>query len=237
MKLKFLSPRMAALIVGSLMAASSAMAVTVNWTDWTTGNPGAGTAQGTITTDTSTVTVNYSNPQGYGFMQTSSGTDYWIPSAPYVSSFVDNAPVGPDIVGLTQAGMQTLTFSETIANPFFAFVSLNGNGYGFDQDFEILSYGNGYWGGGSVAKNVVDLGGGNFEYQLIGSGEPHGTIRFLGAFDSVSWKSLTSENWNGFTVGIEGTAEEVFGVPDAGSTLPLLGGVFGVLAMIRRRIR
>src|SRR5690606_18765290 len=53
-------------------------------------------------------------------------------------------------------------------------------------------------------KQVVDLGNGQYEYQLLGSGEPHGTIRFRGAFDSVSWRSMTAENWNGFTVGIGG---------------------------------
>lgn len=64
---------------------------------------------------------------------------------------------------------------------------------------------------------MVDLGGGNFEYQLLGTGEPHGTIRFLGAFDTVSWRSLSNEFWNGFTVGIEDTAQEI-----------LLGDITGI---------
>jgi hypothetical protein len=54
------------------------------------------------------------------------------------------------------------------------------------------------------SKNVTAT-----EFQLVGTGEPHGTIRFTGAFDTVTWRSLSNENWNGFTVGIQGTAIEV----------------------------
>ena len=99
----------------------------------------------------------------------------------------------------------------------------------------------------------MDLGGGNFEYQLnannAGGTEPHGVIRFLGAFDTLSWKSSSFENWNGFTVGVEGTADEVFptttttttttgttgNAPEPG-TLALLGmGLLAVTARLRRR--
>ncbi len=65
-----------------------------------------------------------------------------------------------------------MEFSEAIANPVFAFVSLNRNGYAFDQDFEILSVGGvdgnacGFWGCGGIEKVIVDLGNGQFEYQL-----------------------------------------------------------------------
>ena len=114
----------------------------------------------------------------------------------------------------------------------FSYVSLNGYGYGFDQDFGILSFGDssdgndcGYWGCGTSFKKVVDLGGGKFEYQLLGTGEPHGTIRFLGAFSTLTWRSLSNEYWNGFTVGVQGTAAEVSdadgdGVDDADDNCP-----------------
>ena len=45
------------------------------------------------------------------------------------------------MIALQFMGTQTLAFDEAIANPVFAFVSLNRNGYAFDQDFEILSVG------------------------------------------------------------------------------------------------
>ena len=209
-----------------VLASAGANAVPFFWTDWTGADldPGTGfQGQGTITTATSTVTVTYTNALGIGFYQPTGGTDYYTGgsgnTSPYTSSLVDNRPTGTDIIALQFQGTQTLEFSEAIANPVFAFVSLNGNGYAFDQDFEILSVGGvdgnacGFWGCGGVDKVVVDLGGGQFEYQLnsnnVGGAEPHGTLRFLGAFDSVTWRSSSNEFWNGFTVGVQGTAVEV----------------------------
>ena len=70
---------------------------------------------------------------------------------------------------------------------------------------------------------VVDLGNGVFEYRLIannlGGSEPQGTLHFTGAFDTVSWRSLADEYWNGFTVGVQGTAAEVLPC-DEDPTLP-----------------
>lgn len=214
------------------LGAASADASVYLWTDWQTSSSPGGTTfvgQGVITTTTSMVNVTYTNTNGISFYQTGGpgDTDYWQngpgaggrdPSdSPYTSAQVENIPTGTDMIALQFAGTQTLAFSQAIANPVFSYVSLNGNGYAFDQDFEILSFGDasngndpGYWGSGTSFKQVVDLGGGNFEYQLLGTGEPHGTIRFLGAFDTVNWRSLSNETWNGFTVGIEGTASEVF---------------------------
>jgi len=166
--------------VGLTLASVSASAVPFYWTDWIGADldPGAGfEAQGTITTSTSTVTVTYLNPNGVGFYQPSGGTDYYSggsgSTSPYTSSLVDNRPTGTDIVALRYAGTQTLQFSQAIANPVFAFVSLNRNGYAFDQDFDILSLGGvdgnscGFWGCGGADKVVVDLGNGKFELQLI----------------------------------------------------------------------
>ncbi len=190
-------------LVAAVLALSGAgaNAVPFFWTDWTGGDldPGPGfSAQGTITTTTSTVGVTYSNANGIGFYQPTGGTDFYISvgagASPYTSAVVDNRPTGTDIIALSQAGTQTLHFSEAIANPVFAFVSLNGNGYAFDQDFDVLSVGGvdghacGYWGCGGISKVVVDLGGGKFEYQLnsnnVGGTEPHGTLQFRGAFDT-----------------------------------------------------
>jgi hypothetical protein len=208
----------------------TASAAPIFWTDWLGADtdPGPGfRGQGAITTSTSSVNVTYTNPRGIGFYQPSGGTDYWTPrtpvsNSPYTSALVDNPPTGTDIVALQFAGNQTLSFSQAIANPVFSYVSLNGNGYAFlNQDFNILSFGAGlgaaapgdnscgFWGCGTSSKRVVDLGGGNVEYQLVGTGEPHGTIQFTGAFDTLTWRSLSNEFWNGFTVGVQGTAAEI----------------------------
>lgn len=186
----------------ALSVASSASAVdTVVWTDWTSGAAGpTGSAKGTLNIEGTPVGVGYAGE--IAFLQTSTGTDYWEPSGGYLSATVTNRPTGVDIIALSTATPKAITFSQPITNPLFAVVSLNGNGYRFDRDFEVLSYGLGYWGNGTLTKQ--DAGGGI--YELIGSGEPHGVIQFQGTFSSISWTSLTNENWNGFTIGVRGLA-------------------------------
>lgn len=193
------------------------------WTDWTSGTAGAnGSAAGSLLVEGKAVDVNY---QGESvFIQTNGGTNYWVPSAPYISMTVDNAPPDSDIIALSAATSKTITFSIPIENPLFAVVSLNGNGYRFDRDFEILSYGAGYWGNGTLTKTNPEPG----VYQLNGSGEPHGVIQFQGVYSSISWTSLTNESWNGFTIGVTGV------VPEPATSLLLMSVVCAV--RLRRRI-
>jgi len=233
------------------LACAGAQAAPFFWTDWTGSDldPGPGfSAQGSITTTTATVGVTYTNANGVGFYQPSGGNDYYAErgagSSPYTSTLVDNRPTGTDIIALQYAGTQTLQFSEAIANPVFAFVSLNGNGYAFDQDFDILSVGGvdgracGYWGCGGVTKVVVDLGGGDFEYQLnsnnVGGTEPHGTLQFRGAFETVTWRSSTNEYWNGFTVGVQGTVDGS-GMAGTSAAVALFGLGLAALGWTRKR--
>jgi hypothetical protein len=216
-----------------LLSGGVCTAQEVIWVDWQTVLPN-GDIQGTAAVQGGTVTVTYSGERQ--FVQTECGTNYWLPSDPYLSAEVTNPPPDCDIIALSQATPKTLTFSEPVANVFLAVVSLNGNGYRFDRDFEILSDGCGYWGCGTLTKQVNPP-----TYDLIGSGEPHGVIRLTGELSTVSWTSLTAENWNGFTVGFEETAA------NQGRVIPTLTspglilmiallGVFGVLVIGLKRL-
>ncbi len=186
----------------SVMMASVASAVPIVWVNWTSGTAGsAGSATGILDIGGEIVTVQYTGE--IAFIQTSGGANYWVPDAySTTNSVVDNPPPTSDIIALSQATSKTLTFSRPIANLLFAVVSLNGNGYSFDQDFQVLGFGPGYWGNGTLTKTNPAPG----VYQLNGSGEPHGVIQFTGAFSSVSWTSLSNEYWNGFTIGVTGLA-------------------------------
>jgi len=160
------------LIPIAIATALSISAAPVVWVDWTSGTAGtSGSATGTLTVGMTTVNVAYSGE--IAFLQTSGGTNYWNPGAPYISALVDNAPPASDIIALSQKGSKTLTFSQPVDNLFFAIVSLNGNGYEFDADFDIVSTGCGYWGCGGLQKVAVP---GGFQANSTG-GEPHGVIR------------------------------------------------------------
>jgi hypothetical protein len=236
------------LAVCAILLSSSANAVIVNWTDWQS-QQGTTDVYGQITTPTSTIDVHYNNPQGVAFTQFGSGTDYFrndlgADGSPYTSDIVENIPTPAEMIGLRWAGSQSLSFSESVSNLFFSYVSLNGNGYAFDQDFDILSFGHpndgnycGNWGCGTSYKNIVDLGNGQFEYQLLGTGEPHGTIMFTDAFETVTWRSLSNEYWNGFTVGVQGTTVEVqaAAVPEPSAWLLMAGGLLGLGRVSRQR--
>jgi hypothetical protein len=253
---------MVALALSTVVASAlPAAAGVVNWIDWQTSSSENGfTAKGVITSGSETIDVTYNNPRGVGFFQNGvSGNliDYFTssgPNSPYESvgtNGVDNRPPAAEMIALQYAGQQTLTFSKTVQNLFLSFVSLNGNGWRFDQDFKILSYtgGNldgagtdnaGYWGTGSVTR--IDNGDGTYSMNNLTSGEPHGTILLLDKFDTLTWTSLNNEFWNGFTVGIQGTDDQVPDDPGPGAVpVPaaglLLFGAIGGLAAMRRRKR
>ncbi len=56
----------------------------------------------------------------------------------------------------------------------------------------------------------------------------------VSGFVSLVWRSLTNEYWNGFTVGVQGTDDEVFAVPEPASMM-LLGSGLTTLYLRRRR--
>ena len=170
-------------LVCTLLLAANASAVTVNWTDWTSSqiSTSPNTAQGTMLFGANPVTVSYSGQ--IAFAITGGGTNYWtepnFAARPYTSGEVGNAPPASDIIAMSTASTRTLTFSEAVSDLYFAYVSMNGNGFTFNRDFEIISQGQGYWGNGSATK--VNNGNGTFSLNAV-NGEPHGIIK-------LNWKS------------------------------------------------
>ena len=199
-------------------------AVPITWADWTTAS--AVSASGTIGLVGLSFSGNISPAA-----QTSCGTNFWIPSAPYLSATVDNAPPPCDIIRLTGGagtGTQTLTFSSPVTNPVMAILSLGTPTlvvtYDFDADFTILSFGPGFFGGpGTLSKPAS---------TILSGVEGHGAIQFTGTFTSISWTIPTAEFWHGFQVGLPAA------IPEPSSVVLVLAGLMSLGAMrIRRRVR
>lgn len=225
-----------------LTLSGTTLAAPYYYVDWLNANTAAGSASGVITLpDSSTVNVGFQafnangSPGNLFFAQTAGGTNYWNPSTPYISSQVDNAPPGTDIVALVGGVNQTyvVTLSEAIKDPIMAIVSLGNPGlpttYDFDSPFDIVSQGTGFWGGN--ASSLQELSG-----DILQGNEGHGTIQFIGTFSTFTWTVPTPENWHGFTFGIRTTqAIEPGTVPEPAS-LALLGiGLAGLIAGRRRK--
>ncbi|HWB85287.1 MAG TPA: PEP-CTERM sorting domain-containing protein [Bryobacteraceae bacterium] len=232
--------RLHTILLAALLGTIPALCAPVTWVDWTSGTAGTnGSAAGVLHLGSTDVDVTYTGE--IQFLQTNgAGTYYWTqpdPSLlPYTSSLVDNAPPDADIIALSQATTKTLTFSQPVDNLFFAVVSLNGNGYEFSQDFDIVSAGCGYWGCGSFVKAT---GSGTYDLDADTSGtglgpEPHGVIRFEGAVSSITWTSLTAENWNGFTIGTYGLADDPTPEPESWG-LAALGLALVLFGRFRRK--
>jgi hypothetical protein len=169
------------------------------WADWTTytiGDDGGATA--TLNIDDASVALTYSG-QLYN-AQAEAGLPYWTPDTAYKSAVVLNGP--PAIDNIMLAGgdnrTHTLTFSAPVTNPVLALMSVGSvdttTVCRFDDDFELLSFGPGYYPQGEPLKHLPD--------HVLAGRESNGTIRFVGTYTKISWKSVLSEPWYGLTVGV-----------------------------------
>lgn len=200
----------------------SVFATQVTWTDWISSANNT-SAAGQLLIDSTTVNVDYSATGGHSFVQTgSTGTDYWASGSPYTNGVVENDPTAKEMIALSQGGTVTINFSETIKNPFIGLISWNSNTVDFGVPITIDSFGPGHWGNGTPILNSSGTG-------FFGNGEVHGVISLQGSFDSISF-SHTTENWHGFTVGVEGLAP----VPVPAAIWLLGSGIFGLLGMRRK---
>ena len=214
-----------ALVAG---ATSTSFAATVDWANWT--SSATGTVTGNAVAGASTVGIAFSGD--YAFTQlNNTGFNYWQnPPTPYLSAAVSNAPADSDIIGLSDAGTFTITFSAPVVNPLIGLVSWNGAdvtfGGGADHqtyDIQYLSSGCGYWGCGSFGSPTAT--------SFTGVGELHGVIELQGTYSSISFSDSTPEYWHGLTVGFESLASTV---PEPGNFALMLAGL-GALGMAARR--
>lgn len=218
-----------AVAAAGLLGSTAANAVVVIWTDWT----GATTtvASGTLTSGRTTLGIDLSTSgEPLNFVETGQPgeinyfTEPNPSAAPYTSGDVSNAPRPSEMVSLNAGGVKTITFSRAVTNPYIAFVSWNGNTAVFDEPFEKVSEGCGYWGCGTFTQ-----GSGNI---FVGDGEVHGVLRFLGTFTSIAFTD-TNENWHGLTVGIDRVT--IPAIPEPATWTLLIGGFAIVGTGLRRR--
>ncbi|MEX1198935.1 MAG: Ig-like domain-containing protein [Pseudohongiellaceae bacterium] len=239
---------------------------TVYWVDWTSatvdsqvgGRNPTYTVEGTITLSDTTIGVTYhgqaAEPWGAvpGVQFNDNGSeDYYVTKGSsgtitntegvgvFTGPEVGNGPTNNDIIRLHHADSpRTLTFSEPVENLFFAIVSMNNNGYIFDQDFDVVasadsSADSGYYGWTNAwAKTNPETGryGITTDPATTGVGgatEFHGVLAIDNALESLTWESQTHENWNGFTIGTYGVAQSatvsgnVLDNDDPGNVLPV----------------
>ena len=192
-----LLPR-AALPLILLVSTHAAAAEPTDWAAWNTKT--ASTCAGVITTPGGNIAVTYEGEILFAQVA-NTGTNYYVPSAPFLSPQILNAPPTSDIIAFTgggNTGTHTIRFDPPIRNPVMAIVSLGQPNivvtYDFDVPFNILSFGPGYWGGPGTLNNI----GGR---RLTGV-EGHGTIRFIGPVSAIRWTIPNPETWHGITVGI-----------------------------------
>lgn len=204
---------MASVIVAS--SAVSSQATTVTWADWTSAT--TTTVSGTLDTGPA-ISIDFTSASGFGFVQTGTGTNYWTEpdpaSRPYTGGSVENAPPSAELVALSSAGPKTITFGAPISGLYLAIISWNGNAAQFDQPFQVISSGRGFWGTGSIVQGV--------DNSFVGTGEPHGILYFPGTFSSLTFTDTSNEFWHGLTVGVAGLAPPV---PEPSTALLLLLGL------------
>ncbi len=188
------------LLACCMLLPASLTAETIAWVDWTVAQNGKpGFAAGEVKVGTKIIKVQYSGDVLFG--QTNEGTDYWQPSEPYLSALVGNAPPNAELITLTGGTsiQNTLTFSTPINNPVIAWVGLGKSNsvieYNFDQAFNLISSGTGFFGGDTSSLFKT------FENTLAGK-SGHGVIQIPGSVTSISWNSAKFNSWQGFTVGI-----------------------------------
>ncbi len=220
-----------------LISAAAGMlpGATIAWTEWKT--EALNTMTGVITLpDASTVSVTFNgphyccNPNLSNVSETASeSTNRWSggPDSTFESATVENRPPSFGMVAIGFVDTYSITFSRPVVNPVMSWLTVNRFGIQFDQTFEVLSSGPGFFGDGSLSNN-----GSNF---LTPTNEGHGTIYFPGTFSTLSFEQFEFEGFRAFTVGIVGVSDTTGGeIPEPSAALLLGGGLVAVAAWRRK---
>lgn len=228
--------RFAALIrtvaAASVIAAGTASAAPVAWTDWTffatSGQSATGTMGGvTVNVTASTAMNGVTLISGAG----SCPTNYWTePSAadrPYTGGTVSNAPTPCEQLGLNSANTINVTFTSAVDTLYIALLSVGQPTfpvtYDFNQAFVIDSEGQGYW-GNDATDGVLGAG------DTLTMKEFHGVLRFSAPITTLSFTTAPGENWHAFTFGSAAAA-----VPEPTSLALVAIALLSVGAATRRR--
>ena len=206
-----------------LATAPAAHAGAIIWNAWDPGSVVQGSTAGSVTGAMGGVTVTYTGEVG----QFDQNYPSWTPSSSYVGGTVGNAPVPSDgifhIIG-GGTNTDTIAFSQAVINPVIAIWSLGAGGtqasFSFTSPFTIEAGGPSAEYNGQSITSSGDTALGN---------EGNGVIQFNGTFNSISFTTPQAENWYGFAVGVAGV------VPEPATWAMMIGGLFGVGAVLRRR--